>query len=170
MKSLSLIRKWLKFILFSKVIIITFIISLIFGILFGSRLFRHNYEQPILIDDEDKKHVLRSVKYNPVYLYFISKELRNDYEIVMESVKSCYFCLEFASERLRDNKDIVLQSVKTKFNPGYHDPNLKYASERLKDDIDIAVVALQTWEGNIKYVSTRIKKKLRTKKLPMTIP
>ena len=42
----------------------------------------------------------------------MSKELRDDYDVVLEAVKNKGLILKYASKRLREDKTIVIEAIK----------------------------------------------------------
>ena len=68
-------------------------------------------------------------------LYYGSKSIRNDKEIVLEAVKKKGLILKYASYELREDKEIALAAVKQDKRA------LEYiASEELKQNPDITIL------------------------------
>ena len=65
-----------------------------------------------VIDWNHKATVLQRVKKNGSALYYASKRLKDDREVVLAAVKKNVVALKFASERLRDNEEIVREALK----------------------------------------------------------
>ena len=84
-------------------------------------------------------------------LQYVSKELKNDHEIVMTAVKYKGFSLRYASDKLKHNRDIVLVAVR---NCRYA---LEYASEELKNDHEIVLAAVQTSGYALEFASDKLK-------------
>ena len=70
-----------------------------------------------------------------VVLYFASKELRDDKDVVMQAVANKPIILKYASFRLRDDKDIAITAVKKGKNKV-----IEYISPRLRTDEDIKAI------------------------------
>ena len=45
-------------------------------------------------------------------LYYVSKELRDDYDVVLETVKNKGLIVKYASKRLRSDKTIAIEAIK----------------------------------------------------------
>ena len=55
--------------------------------------------------------MLDAVKIDGQELYYASKQLRDDYDVVLEAVKNKGLILKYASKRLRANRDIAVAAV-----------------------------------------------------------
>ena len=68
-------------------------------------------------------------------MYYASKELRDDEEVVLEAVKQKGLILKYASKRLRANKQIVMAAI-------IQDKRAKeyISSEELKQNADIQAI------------------------------
>ncbi len=85
----------------------------------------------------NKELVIKILKDNPDAIMYVSKELRDDKDVIMiaiskgrSSVTGKNF-LFYASDRLKDDKEIVLNAVKL------DNSALEYSSKRLKNDKDV---------------------------------
>ena len=66
------------------------------------------------INWNNKEEVLEEVKKDGSKLILASKELKNDFDVVMEAIKNFSWCIEDAGGRARDNRDIIKRSSKEK--------------------------------------------------------
>ena len=60
---------------------------------------------------DDKKLVLKAVKFHGLALQHASERLRNDKQVVMKAVKQNGLALQYASEDLKLDYDVVLRAV-----------------------------------------------------------
>lgn len=81
----------------------------------------------------------------------LTKEARDDYDLVVKVVKECGDNLEFVPEKYRDDYDIVLSAVRD------NGEVLQYASERLKSDPKIVKAAIREDWSAIYYASDEAK-------------
>jgi hypothetical protein len=91
----------------------------------------------------DKDIVLKYVKKNSHNLKFISVELRNDEDVIFASINDiCEECFNYASNRLKNNKDFILKAVKKNSHI------IKYINEELKKDREILLEAVK-YKGTV---------------------
>ena len=79
--------------------------------------------------------ILAGVKVDGQILYYASKELRDDKDVVLEAVRNKGLILKYASHRMRRDKEIVLEAIK-------QDKRAKeyIASEELLNDSDVQAI------------------------------
>ena len=78
-------------------------------------------------------------------LFYLSKEQKDDKEIVLLAVKRNGLAIKFASKRLRGDKEIILEAVKQKANL-FNQP-FKFVSSEIKSDFKFAFDVLKLNEG-----------------------
>ena len=78
-----------------------------------------------------KEEIIEKVKSGDLDLRNLSKEEKDDFDIVLEAVQNFGLSLMFASDRLKDNDDIVTEAMKQSVLI------LKFASERLQNDYEL---------------------------------
>ena len=98
----------------------------------------HNGNSLTFLSDDfkaNKNIVLKAVATGNI-LFMASKELKNDYDVVLAAVKFDGTALEDASEVIQNNKNIVLAAIAQNSNA------LQFASKNLKDDDEIVKLAV----------------------------
>jgi len=68
---------------------------------------------------------MEAVKFNPFQLQYASKELQNNYDIVLLAVKNNGNVLKYASIELKENFNIGLEAIKMSFTDLYISYKLK---------------------------------------------
>ena len=94
----------------------------------------------------NREIVQAAIKYDPIALKYVPKNLCDDYDIVFAAVSYFGRALEFASERLRDDYNIVFAAV------SIYGCALEFASERLRDYQEIVFAAVSTHRGALEFV------------------
>lgn len=107
----------------------------------------------ILNDKENAIYFLQ--EFEPIYSHcffkMLSKNLKEDKDVVKVAVQKYGYSLEFASDNFKDDKEIVLEAVKNKGDILY------LLSDRLRDDEEIVLEAIN--EGiSILCASERLRK------------
>ncbi len=112
------------------------------------------YEKGILLKESiilpykytNSKAILSElINRDALVLRFFTKELKNDFDIVMRAVKSSGEALEYASDELKNDREIVLEAVKSiKRDTPKNGSVLKFASSELKNNKEIVLTAIQS--------------------------
>lgn len=102
----------------------------------------------------DKNVVKVAVARHGYSLEYTSDELKDDYDVVMEAVKNKGEALEWASDRLKDNEEIVLEAI----NDGI---SILSASERLRNNKKFLIWSVQ----NLSNSSFEVKYFLNSKEI-----
>jgi CxxC motif-containing protein len=82
---------------------------------------------------------------------FISKEWKNDKEMLIEIVKIHGRNLIYASDRLKNDKDVVLQAIET------HAYSIEYASEEMKNNKEVVMAAVKKDGRNLRFASLELR-------------
>ena len=79
--------------------------------------------------------MLAGVKVDGQILYYASKELRDDKDVVLQAVKNKGIILKYASHRLRNDKEVILAAIT-------QDKRAKeyIASDELLNDSDVQAI------------------------------
>jgi hypothetical protein len=82
---------------------------------------------------------------------FISKEWKNDKEMLIEIVKIHGRNLQYASHRLQNDKDVVLQAIDT------HGYSIEYSSEEMKNNKEVVMAAVKKDGRNLRFASSELR-------------
>jgi hypothetical protein len=119
-----------------------------------------NYEELINCRHKINKNLLNDydfgiefVKKYPNGLKKLSKELQNNYNIVMTAVTNggCLFSLAYASDELKNNYNIVMTAVKKDGEA------LQWASKELRNNFDIVIKAVINNGKALQWASDELK-------------
>lgn len=104
----------------------------------------------------NKSIVMEAVAKHPTDLCNVSKELRNDIEIVYLAVSKDGNTFRYASKYLRNDKDLALLAISNSYYDQFDENSFGkhltfyYLSETLKNDMDIIIAAVKN-EGFVLY-------------------
>jgi hypothetical protein len=87
----------------------------------------------------------RAIERNPLVLYYASKKLKEDYQLILSAVSKDPFSLDFASSALKD--DLLIVSTAVKQN-GW---TLRCATDRLRDNKHLISIAYKHIQ-NIRHI------------------
>eukprot|EP00327_Prymnesium_parvum_P008191 CAMPEP_0182810250 /NCGR_PEP_ID=MMETSP0006_2-20121128/7627_1 /TAXON_ID=97485 /ORGANISM="Prymnesium parvum, Strain Texoma1" /LENGTH=154 /DNA_ID=CAMNT_0024936109 /DNA_START=396 /DNA_END=860 /DNA_ORIENTATION=+ len=121
-------------------------------------LFLYNFELLSKSQLENKSLLLRLCPFPEFSLSYLDTPLRGDKEVALALVQRTPRELEWLSEELRGDREVVLEAVRREGNCVCH------ASKELQDDGDVATAAIASCPDALKYVSDRLKQKLKPAK------
>jgi replicative superfamily II helicase len=96
----------------------------------------------------EKEDLLRELRVDGSIIAYVSKEFRNDYEVMLCAVMHYEWALCYASAELQNDYEIVYQALKK--NPN----QIEWVSSELKNDAAFVKMYVDYWGGEYKIYQT----------------
>jgi replicative superfamily II helicase len=96
----------------------------------------------------EKEDLLRELRVDGSIIAYVSKEFRNDYEVMLCAVMHYEWALCYASAELQNDYEIVYQALKK--NPN----QIEWVSSELKNDAAFVKMYVDYWVGEYKIYQT----------------